>query len=147
MYPDWSYETLNEQNVEECFQMALEWRSQNGCNDHEEKNAEMCVALNSLRLFRELHLTGGVLRANGRVVAFCMGEPGPAMIQWLCILEKALADAEGAYPMINQQFVLHEAAEYSYINREDDMGSEGLRQAKLSYHPAILLEKGRVTKR
>ena len=77
-------------------------------------------ALNSLRLFRELHLTGGVLRANGRVVAFCMGEP--ACDDTMVVhIEKALADAEGAYPMINQQFVLHEAAEYSYINREDDM--------------------------
>jgi len=146
MYPDWSYETLSEQNVEECFQMALEWRSQNGCNDHEEKNAEMCVALNSLRLFRELHLIGGVLRAGGRVVAFCMGEP--ACDDTMVVhIEKALADVEGAYPMINQQFVLHEADKYLYINREDDAGEEGLRQAKLSYRPAILLEKGRVTER
>ena len=106
----------------------------------------MCVALNSLRLFRELHLIGGVLRAGGRVVAFCMGEP--ACDDTMVVhIEKALADVEGAYPMINQQFVLHEADKYLYINREDDAGEEGLRQAKLSYRPAILLEKGRVTER
>ncbi|HPD43839.1 MAG TPA: phosphatidylglycerol lysyltransferase domain-containing protein [Dysgonamonadaceae bacterium] len=42
---------------------------------------------------------------------------------------------------MNQQFVLHEAAEFTYINREEDMGIESLRKAKLSYQPDILLEK------
>ena len=59
--------------------------------------------------------------------------------------EKALVEVEGAYPMINQQFVLHECMSYTYINREEDTGAEGLRKAKLSYHPAFLEEKGYVT--
>lgn len=123
--------------------MALEWRSQNGCNDHEEKNAEMCVTLNSLRLFRELHLKGGLLRIGRKVVAFSIGEPVTPDTMVVHI-EKAFADIEGAYTMMNQQFVLHEAMDYKYVNREEDTGEEGLRKAKLSYHPAILLDKGRV---
>lgn len=59
-------------------------------------------------------------------------------------IEKAFAQVEGAYPMINQQFLLHEASEYRYVNREDDAGQEGLRKAKLSYHPAFMVEKGTV---
>ena len=47
--------------------------------------------------------------------------------------------------MINQQFVLHEAMDYKYVNREDDAGSEGLRKAKESYRPAFMMEKGMVT--
>ena len=50
----WSYEKMMKDNLEDCFQMALKWRNDNGCNDDEEKNAEMCVTLNSLRLFEEL---------------------------------------------------------------------------------------------
>ena len=45
VHEDWDYETLTEDNVEECFQMALKWRNLNGCEDDEEKNAEMCVSL------------------------------------------------------------------------------------------------------
>ena len=48
--------------------------------------------------------------------------------------------------MINQQFVLHETEGYTYINREEDTGAEGLRQAKLSYHPVFMVEKGFVTR-
>ena len=59
--------------------------------------------------------------------------------------EKAFADVPGAYPMINQQFAAHEAKDYKYTNREEDTGSEGLRKAKLSYRPEILLQKGVVT--
>ena len=61
--------------MEECFQMALKWRNQNGCDDDPEKNAEMCVTLNSLRLYKELGLKGGVLKDEGRIVAFTVGEP------------------------------------------------------------------------
>ena len=44
--------------------------------------------------------------------------------------------------MINQQFVEHECMDYTYVNREDDVGEPGLRKAKLSYHPEFLVEKG-----
>lgn len=141
LYPDWTYEELNDGNVEECFQMALKWRNQNGCEEDIEKNAEMCVTLNSLRLYKELDLKGGVLRVGGEIVAFTVGEPLCADT-FVVHIEKAFPDVEGAYPMINQQFVQHECTEYTYVNREEDTGAEGLRKAKLSYRPAFLEEKG-----
>ena len=145
-YPDWSYESITDDNVEECFQMALQWRRMNGCEDDVEKNAEMCVTLNSLRLMKELKLRGGLLRAGGRIVAFSIGEP--LNEDTLVVhIEKAFADVPGAYPMINQQFVLHEAKGFTYVNREEDTGAEGLRKAKLSYHPVFMVEKGIVRRK
>ena len=146
LHENWSYEKLNEDNVEECFQMALKWRTQNGCDEDVEKNAEMCVTLNSLRLYKELGLIGGALRAEGKIVAFTIGEP-MCEDTFVVHIEKAFADVDGAYPMINQQFVQHECTDYAYINREDDAGSAGLRKAKLSYQPAFMVQKGFVTKK
>ena len=137
----WSYEAMSGDNLEECFQMALKWRNDNGCNDDEEKNAEMCVTLNALRLFEELELSGGVLRVDGEIVAFTLGEP-VCSDTFVVHIEKAFADIQGAYPMINQQFVEHECMDYLYVNREEDTGSEGLRKAKLSYRPVFMVEKG-----
>ena len=132
---------MNDDNVEECFQMALKWRNQNGCEEDPEKNAEMCVTLNSLRLYKELGLKGGVLKIGERIVAFTVGEP-LSPDTFVVHIEKAFPDVEGAYPMINQQFVQHECMDYTYVNREEDTGAEGLRKAKLSYRPAFLEEKG-----
>lgn len=145
-YDDWSYEPITEENLEECFQMALVWRNENGCEEDEEKNAEMCVTMNALRLYRELGLLGGVLRVNKQVVAFAIGEP-VCSDTFVVHIEKALTDIEGVYPMINQQFAIHGAKGYQYINREDDLDEEGMRQAKLSYHPVFLEEKGFVTRK
>ena len=146
LYPDWSYESLNDDNVEECFQMALKWRNQNGCDDDAEKNAEMCVTLNSLRLYKELGLRGGVLKIGEKIAAFSVGEP-LCSDTFVVHIEKAFPDIEGAYPMINQQFVLHECMDYTYVNREEDTGAEGLRKAKLSYRPVFMVEKGVVTEK
>ena len=146
LYPDWTYESLSENNVEECFQMALKWRNQNGCDDDPEKNAEICVTLNSLRLYKELGLKGGVLKAEGQIAAFTLGEP-LSEDTFVVHIEKAFPDIEGAYPMINQQFVQHECMDYQYVNREEDTGAEGLRKAKLSYRPVFLVEKGVVRER
>lgn len=140
-HENWTYETMSEENLEECFQMALKWRNENDCDVDDDKNAEMCVTLNALRLFQELELTGGVLKIDGQVVAFTIGEP-ISEDTFVVHIEKAFADIQGAYPMINQQFVEHECMKYEFINREEDTGAEGLRKAKLSYRPAFLIEKG-----
>ena len=142
----WSYETITKDNIEDCFQMALKWRNENGCEDDEEKNAEICVTMNSLRLFEELELVGGILRIDGEIVAFTIGEP-ICEDTFVVHIEKAFADIQGAYPMINQQFVEHECMNYPYINREEDTGSEGLRKAKRSYRPVFMVEKGFVTEK
>lgn len=144
--PDWVYEPITSENVEDCFQMALRWREEMQCEQDVEKRDEMCVTLNALRLMEELHLQGGLLRAKpgGEVIAFTIGEPlNPDT--YVVHIEKAYAEVQGAYPMINQQFVEHVAQEYTYVNREEDTGAEGLRKAKLSYRPAFLVEKGNVT--
>lgn len=141
----WDYEPLTEESVEECFQMAMKWRIENECEEDEEKNQEMCVTMNSLRLLKELHLMGGILKIDGEVVAFTIGE---AINEdtFVVHIEKAFAEVEGAYTMINQQFVEHELlGKYQYVNREDDVGMEGLRKAKMSYHPVFMVEKGYVT--
>lgn len=142
----WAYEPITKENLEECFQMALKWRNENGCEDDEEKNAEICVTLNSLRLFEELELVGGLIRLDGEIIAFTIGEP-ICEDTFVVHIEKAFAEIQGAYPMINQQFVEHACMDYTYINREEDTGSEGLRKAKRSYRPVFMVEKGIVTER
>ena len=83
---------------------------------------------------------------SNKVVAFTLGEE-VSDDTFVVHIEKAFAEIQGAYPMINQQFVEHECMKYKYINREEDTGAEGLRKAKLSYRPVFLVEKGTVTKR
>ena len=141
--PEWSYESLSEDNLEECLQMAEEWKQKNLCGEKGEKHAEFCVTRRALKNYRELGLKGGVLKDGNRVVAFTLGEELNKNM-FVVHIEKAFADVQGAYPMINQQFLMHEAAEYKYVNREDDTGAEGLRKAKLSYYPVFLQEKGNV---
>lgn len=146
LYPDWSYEEITQENVEECIAMAQEWWEKNNFDEGGEKEAEIGITINALRNMRFLNLTGGLLRVEGRVVAFTLGEPcGEDM--FVVHFEKAFSDVEGAYSMINQQFVEHAMEGYTYVNREDDAGSEGLRTAKLSYHPVFMMEKGLVTEK
>ena len=143
-YPDWSYETLTKENKQECLDMAQEWKKRNLCGEKGGKHTEFCVTTRAIENFEELGLKGGVLRANGEIVAFTLGEKLNRDM-FVIHIEKAFSDVQGAYPMINQQFLLHEASEYKYVNREEDTGSEGLRKAKLSYYPVFLLEKGSIT--
>ena len=101
---------------------------------------ELHVNRRALRHMAELVLDGGMLYKGEELVAFSLGEPLNSNT-YVVHIEKAIASIQGAYPMINQQFVLHNCQEYQYVNREDDTGDEGLRKAKLSYYPALLVEK------
>ena len=90
--------------------------------------------------FVEIGCVGGVLRVDGDVVAFTFGERLNDNT-FDTHFEKAFSDIRGAYPMINMLFAKNMLTDYELVNREDDVGSEGLRSAKLSYHPEILIEK------
>lgn len=142
--PDWTYEPITKDNIKDCVEMAQKWRIENNCDEDPDKYAELCVTLNYLNHFEELGVVGGALRANGEIIAFTIGE-AVTKDTLVVHIEKAFADIQGAYPMINQQFVQHCGTDFMYINREEDTGSEGLRKAKLSYRPEFLVEKGIAT--
>ena len=105
---------------------------------------EKAALTKALDHYSRLGLEGLVLRIGEETVAFTIGS-------FLCCdtmdvhFEKALSEAEGAYPVINFEFARYLRSKYpqlQYLNREDDMGLEGLRKAKLSYCPHHMVEKG-----
>ncbi|MDD3413905.1 MAG: phosphatidylglycerol lysyltransferase domain-containing protein [Lachnospiraceae bacterium] len=142
---NWAYERITDENSEECINMVKEWCVENKCCADKEKAAEICVLIKGLKYRKELGLLGGLIRIDGRIVAMTLGEKsGDDM--FIIHFEKAFADVPGAYQMINQQFIIHELSDYTYVNREEDMGLEGLRKAKESYYPSFMAEKGVIIK-
>ena len=139
---EWSYEPLSDENQLEVLAMLMEWKMQNCDPEDLEKHDEICVSKNCVINYKELGLVGGVLRAEGKVVGFSIGERASNEDTFIVHIEKAFADIQGAYPMINQQFVIHEMEDFKYVNREDDAGEEGLRKSKLSYRPVFMVDKG-----
>lgn len=90
--------------------------------------------------YETLGMKGMVVLLDGRVAAFTFGErltPDTALIH----IEKAMPDVNGLYTYINQQFIQRCWTDTRYINREEDMGVPGIRQAKRSYHPAFMVDK------
>jgi hypothetical protein len=135
---DWLYEPFTKENIDECYEMSREWCEKYGCNN--ELKIEFCAVTRAFENFFALGLDGGLLRLNGKVVAYSIGEPLDSQT-YVIHVEKAYREIQGAYAMINQQFVLRNCQNHVYINREEDMGEEGLRRAKTSYGPDILLTK------
>lgn len=137
---NWAYEAITHENIDQAHEMSLEWCRMAGCRDSEELFDESCAVEQAFKHFFELGLTGGLLRREGKVIAFSMGE---ALNEntYVIHIEKAFHDIQGAYQLINQEFAKANCAGFQYINREDDAGDPGLRKAKLSYDPAFLVEK------
>lgn len=137
---NWIYEDITPENLEDCRKMNKAWCIENGCGKDNSLKEEYCAVQCALDNFKELGFIGGLIRLEGRVVAFTLGER-------LCSdtfdihIEKAFSDVEGAYTVINNEFVTHNLSSFAYINREEDMGIEGLRKAKLSWNPAMILQK------
>lgn len=99
-------------------------------------------ALNiALRNFDALGLVGGALWVDDEIVGFTYGAP-VNHDTFAVHIEKADSRIDGSYNILNQEFARHIPEQYVYLNREEDLGIPGLRKAKLSYRPVILLEKG-----
>lgn len=149
-YPDWTAEEITADNLAECAAMDREWnrlyRNRDGEDTPEETETlrdESRALARAFRHYEELGLDGLLIRAEGRVVAFTMGSRinGDTFDVHF---EKAYSEIQGAYPIVNREFARWVRARYPeirYLNREDDMGVEGLRKAKESYYPDRMVEK------
>ena len=93
-----------------------------------------------LENFETYGLYGGLLKANGGVVAFSVGENINNVLY--VHIEKADMRIRGAYQVINRELIRQFATdEIEYVNREEDVGDEGLRYSKKSYHPCEMIDK------
>ena len=143
-YPDYKSEVIDGGNLAEVRAMADAWYKERLAAD---PNADFAMEMAALeRAFShlgELALDGLCIRAGGRIIAFTLGSrlsPDTLDVHF----EKAAADAPGAYPAINYEFARYIREKYPeirYLDREEDMGIEGLRRAKKSYHPYRMVEK------
>jgi len=139
-YPDYEYKELTPDLVPECLMLETAWYNVNDNKEQKALEAERRSMTEALKHMEELELRGGVLHVDGNIVAFTYGALINEETFDVCV-EKASTVIEGAYTMINCEFARHLPEKYIYINREEDLGIDGLRKAKLSYHPFVLLEK------
>ena len=137
---DWKYEPITKDNIHKCELLNEHWERLNREKNPEEIGDEHLAIKKALAHFFELGLEGGILTIENEIVAFTFGEK--LNDNTFCThVEKAYGNIRGAYQMINREFARQLKDRFEYINREDDTGSEGLRRAKLSYHPHRLIIK------
>ena len=140
--PNWEYVKLNSSMLKECMSLYEEWqehKDEEQIEELEEFDEKLTVEL-AVKHMDEFGLMGGGIKIDGNLQAFTVGEKVTDDMA-IVHIEKANADINGLYPLINREFVLHECGFANFINREDDMGLEGLRKAKLSYYPSRMIEK------
>ncbi len=140
MYPSWEFCEISGTALDCVCKFNDRWCNLYDNRGDEGIEREHRAIEQACRHYAELRLKGGYLRVDGEVVAFSFGSPlGKDM--FVTHVEKALYDVNGAYAMINREMARHFGADYTYINRENDVDEEGLREAKLSYSPVMMVDK------
>ncbi len=136
----WQYESVTAENIKDCIDMSENWLYQSNHADKTDLDNELKIIKKVAENFDALGYKGALIRIDGEVVAYSLGEE--ITDDTFCVhFEKAYPGIRGAYPIINREFVKNELSSYKFINREDDVGSENLRKAKLSYQPVMLLDE------
>ena len=141
-YPDYVYEPMTADMREEIWDYINLWCKQKECSGKFSDGllCEKKAIREALDYFDQLDYEGAVIRIDGRIEAFTMGErlnDDTVVIH----VEKANGLINGLYGAINQECLLHAWPDAAFVNREEDTGDEGLRKAKLSYHPVELVKK------
>ena len=140
---NYRYEAITKDNIAECKQLEESWISQHA--DDESAQSEYLTIQNAFQHFEALGLFGGTLYVDDKLVAFTYGSAISDNI-FCTHVEKADIHYEGVYQMINYLFAQHLPEQFTFINREEDMGLAGLRKSKTSYHPAMLAYKNTALK-
>ncbi|MGL4789550.1 DUF2156 domain-containing protein [Cetobacterium sp.] len=135
---EYTYEKISDINIEEVRAFQQKW-SENRKED-EIILSETLGIEGVLNNYEKLKLRGGVLKVDNRIVAYAIGEKLTENMGVVHI-EKGDFEYMGSYQMINMLLAREEFPDVEFLNREDDFGSLGLREAKLSYQPIKFLKK------
>jgi len=136
----YEYHKLTNEIIEECLEYEHYWCEERDCEKDHGLRKERCAILAMLKNFDALNLSGGVIRIDGRIAALTITEEFLSDTVVIHI-EKANPDIPGLYQVINQEFLMHEGEKYTFVNREQDLGIKGLRNAKMSYNPVRFIKK------
>lgn len=117
------------------------WRQQKGEEVEEHLDYEVKGIHDILKNCSEFSIHMGGVYIDGQMEAFTIGSYNPVENMAVIHIEKANPEINGLYQFINQQFLIEEFPEAEWVNREDDMGLEGLRKAKMTYYPADYARK------
>ncbi|HHV60623.1 MAG TPA: DUF2156 domain-containing protein [Clostridiaceae bacterium] len=134
------YIPLTVEHVDECLRIMEEWCAEKYCHCSRGPYCEKHANAELLKNWEVLGCKGALIKVNGKFKAYTIGEmlnTDTAVIH----IEKADSKVNGLYSFINQQFCKNEFSNVPYVNREQDMGEEGLRKAKRSYHPVRMVDK------
>ena len=137
LYPDYTSRPLSADDARLALALFDQWEVRK-LDHNRQQQMERVMIESAFAHYNALGLEGLLLLVEGVVVAFTFGSR--LNKDSFCVhVEKANSDFEGAFAIINKLMAQSLSSSYKYINREEDMGNENLRKAKLSYHPALLL--------
>ena len=141
---EWDYYTITPKDFTEIMEFQEKWREhrmQTMTHDEAESLQDEDIAIrNALERWEDFNFKGGMLKVDDKIVAYTIAEELDA--ENLDIrFEKAIPEYAGSYQAINYMFLRENGEGYKWVNREEDMGEIGLREAKMPYNPAFMLEK------
>ena len=142
---EFSYLPFGADMVKQAMAMQTDWCTWRDCESSDILSSENRAIFRILKEWQQLAgLFGGALMVSGTMAAYTVAE---ALTRDMLLIhfEKGDTRYKGIYQAINQKFLENSAAGYTFVNREQDLNDEGLRKAKLSYHPEDFLRKFRVT--
>lgn len=137
----YEYRRLDCSSRDDVWKFLDKWRIKKGESVEEHLDYEVEGIHDILKNCSKLNVYMGGIYIDGQLEAFSIGSLNDVENMAVIHIEKANPDVDGLYQMINQQFLIHEFPDVPLINREDDLGLEGLRAAKMSYYPSDFARK------
>ena len=143
---DHEFHIVTDELVEKTLQLQLEWCDVNECQSNEDLAEEQKAIKLALENYSDLGFSGGIICVDGKCVAYTLGEMlnNETMV---IHIEKAHIEYEGSYQAINNLFLKEFGKNAIYVNREQDLGIEGLRRAKEAYKPIKMIKKSIIHKK
>ncbi|MDR3277060.1 MAG: phosphatidylglycerol lysyltransferase domain-containing protein [Treponema sp.] len=134
-YGETELRTLGKDNAADAMRVLLRWQADKG------EEGDFAAAKEALELQSRLKLEGKILYVRNKPIAYCLGEAIADGSMFTVHFEKGIEEYKGVYQAINMFFAASLDEAYTHINREQDLGEEGMRQAKETYRPCGFVKK------